>query len=84
MKVYLAMVERNQVESAILDIFSDKETAFDCMKKAMLKLTKLPSIKHAVIEKVDNSSCPYVYYADKSKSLGFYVAEWEVIDKLPE
>lgn len=84
MKVYLAMEETNQVHSAIIAICSSKKVAFAHMKKEMLAVTKLSRIEDAVIEKVDDSSCPYVYYADKSKNLGYYVTEWEVTDKLPE
>lgn len=84
MKVYLAMEETNQVHSAMIAVCATKKVAFAWMKKEMLAVTKLSRIEDAVIEKVDNSSCPYVYYADESKNLGYYVMECEVTDKFPE
>lgn len=84
MKVYLAIEETNQINTAIIEICADKETAFKYMKKEMLTVTKLSKIEDAIIEKVDDSSCPYVYYADKSKNLGYFVMEWEVATKFPK
>ena len=72
MKVYLAIEETNQINTAIIEVCATKEIAFEYMKKEMLKVTKLPKIEDAIIEKVDDSPCPYVYYADESKNLGYF------------